>query len=467
MIQATKTMKKTVWALLLAMGLAAPAGALAATPGEINGLARNVERAEAIRAVKTLQRSFAQYGQFGLWNEMAGLFSADAVFIWGDDKANGARAIGDFLARKYGNGKQGLEPGAVHAQLIEQPIVDLSVDGVSAKGRWYGFLMTADGKGAASVQGGVFENVYAKQNGVWKIQTLNFLPQYEGAYETGWTNWKGQDVPITPFHFDADQAGTPVPPPAGFRAGQPRPRWTNWSGRAQTPNDENPTAQSAKVHGHYISRRMWDDATAICSLPTASMNWAASACSTAPKARARRLSARARPASAMACSTTGLSSTPLLSVALNRWSTAHVRGIELGLIGDASKKQSTWEVNIYKNRFVKEKGVWKVREMRVFPMFRSDYSQGWGKSRLGQPDGAAPDHPALGGRCGRAGPFATRRCPSIRAPEDRIAVPSGYKLGRQRAPDRHDRGAARRQACPRMAARMSEGGAQAGDSQHL
>ena len=71
--------------------------------------------AEAIRAVKTLQRSFAQYGQYGLWNEMAGLFTTDASYVWGDDKATGAMAIGQLLATKYGEGKQGLVSGAVHA----------------------------------------------------------------------------------------------------------------------------------------------------------------------------------------------------------------------------------------------------------------------------------------------------------------------------------------------------------------
>jgi hypothetical protein len=31
---------------------------------------------------------------------------------------------------------------------------------------------------------------------------------------------------------------------------------------------------------------------------------------------------------------------------------------------------------------VKEDGLWKIREMRVFPVLRSDYREGWGKSRL-------------------------------------------------------------------------------------
>ena len=39
------------------------------------------------------------------------------------------------------------------------------------------------------------------------------------------------------------------------------------------------------------------------------------------------------------------------------------RGIELGLVGDTANKQAHWEVGIYDNRFLKEHGVWKVREM--------------------------------------------------------------------------------------------------------
>ena len=43
----------------------------------VDALARDVERAEAVRAVKTLQRTYAQYSQYGLWNEMAALFADD------------------------------------------------------------------------------------------------------------------------------------------------------------------------------------------------------------------------------------------------------------------------------------------------------------------------------------------------------------------------------------------------------
>jgi hypothetical protein len=98
------------------------------------------------------------------------------------------------------------------------------------------------------------------------------------------------------------------------------------------------------------------------------------------------------------------------------------------LVGETPKKQARWEVSIYDNRFVKENGVWKVREMRVFPLFRSEYSQGWGKSRLGQPAGAAPDRPLPAGDAGepnRLLPAFVSVNPGTGKP---VALPSGYKL---------------------------------------
>ena len=418
-------MKQTLWAVMLAAGLAAPMGVIAATPAEINALARNVERAEGVRAVKTLQRSFAQYGQFGLWNEMAGLFSADAVYVWGDDKANGAKAIGDFLARKYGNGKQGLEPGAVHAALIEQSVVDLSVDGKTAKGRWYAFLMMADGKGGASVQGGVFENLYVKQNGGWKISRLDFLPQYEGSYETGWTNWKGQDVPLTPFHFDADQAGTPVPEPTG-PAPATKATLADLDRRVQVMNDEGLVRNLQAVLGYYVDRRSWDD---VVDLFTADGVYELGGVGVfvGPKGVRNGLERQGPAGLTEGVLNDRKQFDTIASISPNGVE-ARVRGIELGTIGDTPKKQQHWEVNIYDNRFVKEDGVWKVREMRVFPMFRSEYSQGWGKSRLPQPDGAAPDRPVPSADAGaedRLLPAFVSVNPGTGKP---VAIPAGYKL---------------------------------------
>ena len=57
----------------------------------------------------------------------------------------------------------------MHTQIIDHPVVNLSVDGESAKGRWYGFFLLSDSQGNASIQGGVFENEYVREDGKWKI----------------------------------------------------------------------------------------------------------------------------------------------------------------------------------------------------------------------------------------------------------------------------------------------------------
>ena len=51
-------------------------------------------------------------------------------------------------------------------------------------------------------------------------------------------------------------------------------------------------------------------------------------------------------------------------------------------------------MTLFRNRFVKENGLWKMREIRTFPHFRSDYALGWGKDRQVQPTptgAAGPD----------------------------------------------------------------------------
>jgi len=148
--------------LLLVVVAVHPASAV--VQGTLDELARDVDRTESMRAVKNLQRTYAQYSQYGLWNEMADLFARDATYIFDDETIKGRKAIGDYLISHEGGGQQGLRPGVVHAQIIDHPVVNLSVNGESAKGRWYGFSLLSDDKGNASIQGGVFENEYVRDS---------------------------------------------------------------------------------------------------------------------------------------------------------------------------------------------------------------------------------------------------------------------------------------------------------------
>lgn len=376
--------------LALVSGLLLPAMALSQTAHD--ELAREVDRAESMRAIKNLQRTYAQYSHAGLWNEMAELFSSNATYIFDEEMVRGPRAIGQWLTTREGSGQQGLKPGEVNAQIIDHPVVNLSVDGESARGRWYGFAFLCDDKGNARMRGGVFENEYVREGGKWKISVHRYYPQYEGPYETGWTNYKGRDLAILPYHFTPDQAGIPFPPALG-KAPASKATLAQLEERIAVMNDEGLVRNLQAAYGYYVNRRMWDDVT---DLFASNAVYEVGGVGIYEGKGIRKALERMGPAGlTYGVLNDRLQFDTVVSFEPGRRE-AHVRGLEMGMLGETEKGVGYWEVSIYDNRFVKEDGIWKVREMRVFPLFRSDYSKGWGKDRIievAQKGALAPDKP--------------------------------------------------------------------------
>jgi len=393
----------------------------------LDELARDVDRAESMRAVKNLQRTYAQYSQFGLWREMADLFADHGTFIFDEERIEGRAAIADYLTTHEGGGRQGLAPGAVHTQIIDHPVVNLSVDGESANGRWYGFFLLSDSEGRASIQGGVFENEYVREDGRWKIGVHRFYPQYDGPYETGWKNYMGRDLEILPYHFTPDESGIPIPEPVGAAPKSPA-SLDELEERIAVMNDESLVRNLQAAYGYYVDRRMWDDVTDLF-VDDGVYEFGGNGIY-AGRAGVRKAHERMGPDGL----TDGILNDRLqfdtvAELAPGRRE-AMVRGIELGLIGDVDGNEAYWEVSVYANRFVKEDGLWKIREMRVFPVFRAAYAEGWGKSRIVERlSGAlAPDRPLPAEDAGaqdRLVPAFVSHHPVTGRP---VAAPTGMQL---------------------------------------
>ena len=147
----------------------------------------------------------------------------------------------------------------VNSLFVEVPLVNLSVDGNSARGRWYGFFMQGGGA-EARWESGTFENEYVKDKGVWKISRLHFVPQFSGPYQTGWRNVINP-LPLVPYHFKTeDEAGTPIPAPVGA-APKTRATLASLEQRIDTLNAEDKARNLQDAYGYYIDRKMWDDVT--------------------------------------------------------------------------------------------------------------------------------------------------------------------------------------------------------------
>lgn len=363
----------------------------------IDTLARDVSRVEAVRSVKDLQRFYAQYAQFGLWEEMAALFADDATLIWGDTTVTGRAAITRWLRQRVG-GTRGLAPRALHTELIEGPLVNLSADGMSAKGRWNGLTMAGDGRGKSRIDGGIYANEFRLDGGRWKISTLHFYPLYEGNYEAGWANHGNAELPVIPYHFTVDETGIPIPGPTGA---PPPSRATLdvLEHRVAALNAEDAVRNLQAAYGYYLDRKMWDDVVDLFA-DDGAIEIAGIGTFTG-KEGVRRAMERMGP---QGLQHGQLNDFPLFDTIVSVQpgnDEAYTRGIALGMLGEADRGEASWEFSVFRGRMVLDQGLWKIKEMRLYPLLTADYADGWGRGGTARLDrGVLPaftePHPITG-----------------------------------------------------------------------
>lgn len=160
------------------------------TAAEIAALTERVEKLEATRAVKKLQRSFGFYVDRGLWGDAADLFAEDGSIEIGIDGVYVGKArIREYLKRLHG-GQEGLIYGQLNEWVTLQPAVFVAEDGRSATARWRDHGMLGQYKQHAEWRDGVYENSYVKEDGIWKIQSLHLYINFVAPYEKGWARLK-------------------------------------------------------------------------------------------------------------------------------------------------------------------------------------------------------------------------------------------------------------------------------------
>jgi hypothetical protein len=142
-------------------------------------LEAQVREYKDIEEIERLQKAYGYYIEHWMSNELADLFAE------GPDVALHLIGCGTFLGkesvRKFFLSYNGDNPEFIHQVMQTSGIVTVAPDGLTAKGRWNGWGILALPMGGGVKQeflGGMYEDDYIKQDGVWKIKIARHMPTY-------------------------------------------------------------------------------------------------------------------------------------------------------------------------------------------------------------------------------------------------------------------------------------------------
>jgi hypothetical protein len=371
-------------------------------------LEEQVQLAEDLRAVKRLQRIYGYYLDKGMWEDLADLFTDDAIAMYPAGTYIGYESIRRHLFLNVGAvelGENGLGEGRLYNHMNIQPVVHVDPGGKTAKGRWRAFAYFGRyGAGSGVWAEGVYEMQYEKRDGVWRIHRLTYHDGFGAPYATGWVNPgtasrrrgprnlrhpadEERNMPcggfpeacIAPFHYenlgtsaDAHAWTTGATPDAGRKSRTARA--TELARRAARLSDEQQIENLQRIYGYYLDRRLWDHvADLFAEEGTIEMDM-----------RGVYVGRRHIREFLEMLGPPGLSRGQLndhiqLQIVVDVTPDgmhAKSRSREFNMTGQY-QSHGQWSEGIYTNEWVKEDGVWKIQSLRFYSTFITDYNKGW------------------------------------------------------------------------------------------
>lgn len=182
---------------------------------QVNQLTKRITRQEDEQAIRKLHHIYGYMIDKCMYNDVVDLFTEDCqVLFFGGiykGKAGAKRLYVDKFQQIFTNGNN----GPVDGQLLDHPqhqdVVNIDDDGVTAHGRFRCTMQAGKHKDFGDPvqwwEGGLYENVYKKVNGVWHLHVLGYFPQWHADFESGWAHTRRNYVPFTDTTLPEDPFG--------------------------------------------------------------------------------------------------------------------------------------------------------------------------------------------------------------------------------------------------------------------
>jgi SnoaL-like domain len=182
-------------------------------------LEQRLGKVEDLLAIRNLQHAYGYYLDKCLYDEVVDLFAEDGevIFIGGvyKGKKGAARLYAGRFRNNFAGGKNGPTFGRLLDHPIFQDVITVAGDRATAKARFRVLMQAGTHELAATPQtpvrqwfeGGLYENDYVREDGVWKIKKLFYRAFWHGSIEHGWAYTPPDYVPNASVTYPEDPYG--------------------------------------------------------------------------------------------------------------------------------------------------------------------------------------------------------------------------------------------------------------------
>lgn len=189
---------------------------LAALEARIAKLEHDLGVQQDVEQIRRIQYTYGYFIDKSQYNEVVDLFSDDGeVWFLGGiyrGKEGVKRLYIERFQKQFTQGHNGPRYGWLldHPQL--QMVINVADDRKSATVRGRSMMQaglheTAEGNQRAWWEGGLYDNRYVREGGVWKLQRLGYFPFWHGTFADGWAKTPIDFIPQAKLLYPEDPLG--------------------------------------------------------------------------------------------------------------------------------------------------------------------------------------------------------------------------------------------------------------------
>lgn len=166
-------------------------------------------------AIRNLQHAYGYYLDKCLYDEVVDLFADDGQVMFIGGVYKGRAGVARLYTGRFRKRFTGGSNGPAHGRLLDHPqlqdIIHVSPDRQTGYARFRTLMQAGThesfGQPRQWWEGGLYENTYTAQDGVWKIKVLFYRPFWHADFTTGWAHTPPDYVPNSSLTYPEDPDG--------------------------------------------------------------------------------------------------------------------------------------------------------------------------------------------------------------------------------------------------------------------